>query len=149
MSSSDARGGLAVTVLLATAIWVGGYLVFAVVVGMVAVAAVDLLVEADAASRDAAVAVVVGLGMVGCTALAAAVARRRGQLRPWWLLLLPLGLGVWGLVAAQVSDGPVWAAALALALAVAGSVAIIVRRSPPSGRSPRSARPSRASRRSG
>jgi hypothetical protein len=138
-----------VTVLLATLTWVGGYLVLAALIGLVAVAAVDLLVETDAASRDAAVAVTVGLGMVACTALAAVVARHRGQLRPWWLLLLPLGLGLWGVVEARVTDGPVWAAVLALALAVAGSTAIIARRSPPSGRSPRSAPSPRASRRSG
>jgi hypothetical protein len=138
-----------VTVLLATLTWVGGYLVLAVVLGLVAVAAVDLLVEADATSRDAVVAVAVGLGMVACTTLAAVVARRRGQLRPWWLLLLPVGVGLWGVVGSQVADGPVWAAALAMALAVAGSVAIIARRSPPSERSPRSGRSPRASRRSG
>jgi hypothetical protein len=149
VSPAHAPGGIALTVLLATLTWFGTYVVFAAVLGLVVVAAVDPVLTADAATRDAVVAVVVGLAMVGCTALATLVAARRGQDQPWWLLAPPVVLGLWGVVEAQAGAGPTWAAVLALALAVAGSVAVIVRRSPPTGRSPRSATPLRASRRSG
>jgi hypothetical protein len=150
VTASHPAAGLALTVLFATLTWFAGYLVFAGALGVAAVAAVDLLVAADAATRATVVAIAVGLGMVGCTALAVLVTRRRGHAQPWWLLTLPVLLGLWGVVEAQADPAqPAWAAVLALVLATAGSVAVIARRSPPSGRSPRSASRRPASRRSG